>query len=116
LLHPPQCELSDETSTHALPHCIVPDAHPHVPAEHAKPSAVSQATPHAPQLFGSLWSGMQLPLQYAWPVGHVHAPPAQVAPAPHAAAQEPQFASSRLVSTHAPWQFDSWPPASLDPH
>jgi hypothetical protein len=116
LLHPPQCELSDETSTHPLPHCIVPDAQPHVPAEHTNPSAISHATPHAPQLFGSLWSGMQLPLQYACPAGHVHVPPSQVAPVPHAAPHEPQFASSLVVSTHAPWQFDSGPPASLNPH
>ncbi len=94
----------------------MPDAQAHTPAEHTSPLAALQTTPHPPQLFGSLWSGMQLPLQYTCPVGHVHAPAVQLAPLPHTVPQEPQFALSLLVSTHAPWQFESCPPASLNPH
>jgi hypothetical protein len=42
---------------------VSPAVQAQTPLEHANPSAVSQVTPHPPQLFESLWSGRQLPLQ-----------------------------------------------------
>jgi hypothetical protein len=59
---------------------------------------------------------MQLPLQYACPVGHVHMPPVHVAPAPQTAPHAPQFWALLAVSTQAPWQFVSGWPEAATPH
>jgi hypothetical protein len=57
----PQFPLSDDVSTHPLPQWVSPPVHSHAPAVQTIP--VPHTWPHAPQLFGSLWSGMHAPLQ-----------------------------------------------------
>jgi hypothetical protein len=103
-LHPPQLALFVERSRQLLPHCVVPPVHWQVPATHDSPDAVLHVTPHPPQLFGSAWSAMHAPLQYACPGGQVHTPPTHVEVAPHAFAQAPQLFGSVLRLTHPPLQ------------
>jgi hypothetical protein len=64
------------------------------------------ATPHAPQLAGSLFSVTQLLPQRSVAAGQVrtHAPSLHAWPAAHAAPHAPQLAASPLVSTHVPAQ------------
>jgi hypothetical protein len=52
VLQVPQLALFVERSRHALPHWLAPPAQTHAPATHVSPGA--QATPHPPQLFGSV--------------------------------------------------------------
>lgn len=54
------------------------------------------------QLFGSLLSSTQLPLQLARPVEQVQSPALQVALAPQACVHEPQYLGSLLRSTQLP--------------
>jgi hypothetical protein len=56
--------------------------------------ALTQLTPHAPQLFGSAVTSMHCPLQSLKPAGHKHLPPLQDFPPPHASPQPPQFSGS----------------------
>jgi hypothetical protein len=92
--------LSEVVLMQPLPQCMSPLVQVQVPAVQIIP--LPQTCPHAPQLFGSLWSGMHAPLQYAWPAGQVHAPAMQVDPPPQTVLHEPQFALSLVKSTHDP--------------
>jgi hypothetical protein len=102
------------SATQAPPHAVVPALQVKVQAlfTHtacAPVTVVVHACPHEPQLFASLVSSTQLPLQFVdaddgHPAAQAYAPPeaAQTAVAPpHALPHEPQLAAV-VSSTHAP--------------
>jgi len=89
--------------------CHYPSQHhgTHCPATQLCPAA--HFTPHpaapSPQLLGSVWVTVHVPLQSVWPVGHTHSPATQVLPPVHFAPQpaggepvpEPQLLMSVIV-------------------
>lgn len=73
----PQFRLSLLTSAHAPPQLRnVPQSASQRPLRQKRPSA--QRLPHMPQLLLSLAMSTQNPAQLVRPVGHTHAPAAQV--------------------------------------
>ena len=62
--------------------------------------APPHATPHAPQLAGSLATLVHAPLHDCFPDGHAHLPFAHASPFAHAVPHFPQLALSFVVSTH----------------
>jgi hypothetical protein len=91
--------------------------------------APEQASPHWPQLLGSLASERHCPLQLVVPLGHAHAPFVQASPPAQASPHFPQFSGSVPVMMHAcphavwpgPEQTQlepeqTWPAPQLVPH
>jgi hypothetical protein len=125
--------LSVCSFTQLVPHTEgVPDGHWHVPE--AQLWAARQALPHVPQLFESLASVAQVPVQFACPLWHP-VPQAYVDDAPawhtgvaplHEVVQVPQVvAAARLVAHPVPvlaqspkpaahW-YEQWPPEHESP-
>jgi hypothetical protein len=68
---------SEAVLTHDELHGVRPPVHAHDPDEHDRPEG--HTVPHEPQLFGSLPSVTQLPLQSVVPGAHVvvQVPPTQ---------------------------------------
>ena len=125
---PPQLSGSLPVLTHALPHwvsvtpaSVVPHAVPQIPPEQSGVAA-GHTFPHAPQLFESLWIGVQMLFaQRTPPFEHWHEPAWQLVPAPQRVLQVPQLALLFDVSMHA---FPHWvrpagqthaPPAQTKP-
>ena len=74
-------------------HCCCPVGQAlHFPAVQVSPLA--QRLPQLPQLFGSLVTGMQAPLQAASPLGQSQLPWVQVAPVAQTVPQPPQLSGS----------------------
>jgi len=70
---------------------------PHTPSTQRAPNVV-HGVPQAPQLFMSVLTFVQMPLQLVCPCGHVHCPPAHDAPPVHTLLQAPQFQLSVCAS------------------
>ena len=66
--HWPQFAPSEPVSEHFPLHEIFPSGHWHTPSLHVAP--LSHATPHPPQLFGSVLRSMQTPAQNVRPFWH----------------------------------------------
>ena len=92
--------------TQTAPHLVSDGRHAHVDAP-LQYSPLAHAVPQTPQFSGSAVVSWQSPPQNAVPVGHVHAPPAQLPKVPHVFPQPPQFFESVVGSTHAPLQMIS---------
>jgi hypothetical protein len=94
---------------HVPLHFVPLFGHEQPPFAHVSPPV--QATPQAPQLFGSLEASTQAPLQSVRPAGQDaswHIPRAQAAPVAQVTLHAPQLPELAWVSTQAPLQ-DVWP-------
>jgi hypothetical protein len=71
-----------------------------VPPQHISPTLTSQAFPQAPQLFQSVCVLVQIPAQFAWPLGQ-HVPAVHVWLLVQQLPQAPQFFGSVWRSTQS---------------
>ena len=104
MAHAPQLAGSFCSSTHALPHLVVPPTHTQTLAAQKPPAP--HWVPQAPQFEGSFVMFTQRALA---PLPHSTVPPVHIAwqppplhtePAPHTVPQVPQLPGSLCVSTH----------------
>jgi hypothetical protein len=101
-LHVPQFKTSVCRSTHALSQLVSCAGHEALQAPFEQTGlAAGHTAPQPPQLLGSLWVAVQMPLHRKPPFAHAHSPFKQVVPLEQSASQPPQFTLSVCRSTHA---------------
>jgi hypothetical protein len=89
--HPPQFELSDCSSTHAVPHGERPDEHVSVHFPLVQTSAPAHCVPQLPQSFWLLERSTHAPPHDVCPAGHAQEPATQLVPDPQTVPQAPQL-------------------------